>query len=158
MKKIIKLTESDLTKIVKRILIENELSPNTVILSSSKFCKSGLKITYDGVEMVGNKPHVPTVMAKISSAETFKNRQEKDFEMPECVASYGKYKTLVDSGGLTGGFIETPFNYEYNKELGTFLYDKNGKEVFWVLHIFEGGEHLANYINIEKNKLKGPSK
>jgi len=158
MKKIIKLTESDLTRIVKRILMENELSSNTIKLSENKFCKSGLKVTYDGVKLVGNKPHVPTVMAKITSAEAFKNRQEKDIEPPECVAAFSKYKTLIESGQLNGGFIELPFKHGFNEDLSTFVYDKNGKEISWVLYINEGGENLSNYINSEKNKLKGPSK
>lgn len=152
MKKIIRLTESDLTRIVKRVLMENDmgLSSNTILLSNSKYCKSGLKITYDGVKLVGNKPHTPTLMAKISSAETFKNRQEKDFETPECVAAFSKYKTLIDSGQLNGGFIESPFKHGFNQELSTFVYDKNGDEISWVMYIVEGGENLSNYIISQK--------
>ena len=152
MKKIIRLTESDLTRIVKRVLMENdmELSTNTILLSKSKYCKSGLKITYEGVELVGDKPHTPTLMAKISNAETFKNRQEKDFETPECLAAFNKYKNLIESGELNDGFIDAPFKHGFNEDLSTFIYDENGKEISWVFYIVEGGEDLSNYIISQK--------
>lgn len=112
MKKIIRLTESDLTNIVKRVISEND----SMLEKNKKFLKNKLGIDFTNeIQLVTSIYDIPMEFDKYTSSKTLNSYLNK--YGPMYLFEYDGIKYLYQDRGTHELFIDENGNLYFNNEI-----------------------------------------